>query len=102
MPSSIVVDSRVPKARHRMIFIVWPPASDAQNFSVIESGAELQLHLSAGATVPPAVSRIVARAESPTSWLMLPVPLRRDRFTTDVGPDDSGSKPGVEGCACLL
>src|SRR6516165_11569592 len=29
---------------------------------------------------------------------MLPVPLRRDRFTTDVGPDDSGSKPGIEGC----
>src|SRR6516165_6399164 len=29
---------------------------------------------------------------------MLPVPLRRDRFTTEVGPDDSGSKPGIEGC----
>src|SRR6516162_4525225 len=29
---------------------------------------------------------------------MLPVPLRRDRFTTDVGPDDNGSKPGIEGC----
>src|ERR1700674_5549665 len=29
---------------------------------------------------------------------MLPLPLRRDRFTTEVGPDDSGSKPGIEGC----
>src|SRR5580692_120606 len=29
---------------------------------------------------------------------MLPVPLRRDRFTTEVGPDDSGSKPGIEAC----
>jgi hypothetical protein len=32
---------------------------------------------------------------------MLPVPLRRDRFTTEVGPDDSGSKPGIEGCIHL-
>src|SRR5580704_4274096 len=34
---------------------------------------------------------------------MLPVPAcgpvrSRDLFTTEVGPDDSGSKPGIEGC----
>src|SRR5258708_17879499 len=40
----------------------------------------------------------IGLVQSPTSWLMLPVPLRRDRFTTEVGPDGSGSKPGIEGC----
>src|ERR1700693_5083214 len=29
---------------------------------------------------------------------MLLTPLRRDRLTSEVGPDGSGSKPGIDGC----
>src|SRR6516164_7885343 len=39
----------------------------------------------------------IGLVQSPTSSRMLPTPLRRDRLTREVGPEASGSKPGMEG-----